>query len=857
MTNVVEYMKAKLLPFILFLICTLSIYGQKKQPITEIYATPVPVQVGNPIQIDTVDIKGKKFSDENLLKMNLAIPEQSSFTKTVSASMDNWFLMEKPEKGASLHLFSFLISTDEYAKGTLRITSPNMFEVYVDDKLSKSKTTKEDSIKGAKDITVSVIPYPKTSRVVIKLLSSENDKTRTCFKLTVEKSKEEDPLFRLTKSDKRRVDFTDIILGKRLTNTRISPNGQYALLSYRNTLGEKSITSTELYNISSGKRVSIGDDKKQLSWMPASEKLYYVETIDESRNLITIDPATLEETVIARNVPKESFSISPDEKTLFFYIQQKGEEPKGDLKLLLSPNDRQPNYRNESFIYRYDIATGLSQQLTFGSNTTSISSISPDSKKLLFSVSKETITERPFRKSSMYMLDLETMAVDTLWSDQTFAYGASFSPDGKSLLISGAPEAFDGIGLNIDEGQIANSYDTQAFILDLSTRKIDPITKDFDPSIDRSVWNKYDGMIYFTVTEKDYVRIYQYNPKNKKYTLIPASEEVIRTASYAQNAPVGVYMGVSTANTTKAYTIDLKTQKSVLISDPDKEHQSQLIFGETKDWNFQNSEGTIIYGRYYLPPAFDNAKTYPMIVYYYGGTTPTSRSYEHNYPPHVYAALGYVVYVIQPAGATGFGQKFSAMHVNAWGQRTAEDIIEGTQKFVRDHAFVNGSKIGCIGASYGGFMTMYLQTRTDMFAAAVSHAGISSLSSYWGEGYWGFSYSSGASAHSYPWNNWDLYVKQSPLFNADKVKTPLLLLHGAVDTNVPPGESIQMYTALKILGKPVELIEVKGENHVIANYKRRLEWMNSVMAWFDRWLKDEPDWWKSLYPNSPTLKEKE
>lgn len=85
-------------------------------------------------------------------------------------------------------------------------------------------------------------------------------------------------------------------------------------------------------------------------------------------------------------------------------------------------------------------------------------------------------------------------------------------------------------------------------------------------------------------------------------------------------------------------------------------------------------------------------------------------------------------------------------------------------------------------------MTMYLQTKTDMFAAAASHAGISNVTSYWGEGYWGYSYNSVAAADSYPWNNPDLFTKHGALFNADKINTPLLLLHGTVDTNVPIGE---------------------------------------------------------------------
>ena len=70
-------------------------------------------------------------------------------------------------------------------------------------------------------------------------------------------------------------------------------------------------------------------------------------------------------------------------------------------------------------------------------------------------------------------------------------------------------------------------------------------------------------------------------------------------------------------------------------------------------------------------------------------------------------------------------------------------------------------------------MTQYLQTKTDIFAAAMSHAGISDITSYWGEGYWGYSYSSLASANSYPWNARDMYTLQSPLFNADKINTPI------------------------------------------------------------------------------------
>ncbi|MBF0647304.1 S9 family peptidase [Dysgonomonas sp. GY75] len=845
-------MKLRLSVIALCLTSVIGMFSQIKQKLPQIYAAP-PVAVINPLIVDSTNLKGDKYSEKDLLKMNLTIPEQTAFVRPLKSDTAGYFYAEKPREGYTFQLFSFYVQADRYAKLSLKITSPNMFELYVDGKLSTSKTTREENFRNEKEVTATFNPYPLSSRVVIKLLASAEDKSSPIFKIVLENEKGDDKTtFSVQNTSKRFVNFTDMLLGKRVTNTSMSPNGQYALISYRNTFGEKSISTTELYNVSTGKQILLDTDgsKKQLSWMPVSEKMFYLLKTEDGTNLISIDPATLQETILAKNIPDEYMTFSPDERTLFYTKQEKGEETKGDLKLLLSPEDRQPGYTNRSFIYKYDIRSGLSQQLTYGSHTTWLNDISADSKQLLVSFTDETVTERPFRKYTMLKLDLPTMSVDTLWTNEGFAYGATFSPDGKKVLISGAGEAFGGIGQNIDAGQIANSYNGLAFIMDLSTKQIDPITKNFDPSIDNSFWNKKDNLIYFRTTDKDYVNMYAYNPSGKSFTKLPLNEEVIRSFSTADNALSAIYFGVSQSNSTRAYLYDIKNQKSTMVANPYNDRLSEMTLGKAEDWNFTNSAGTEIKGSCYLPPNFDASKKYPMIVYYYGGTSPTSRTFEGPYPAHVFASQGYVVYIIQPSGATGFGQKFAALHVNAWGKRTAEDIIEGVKQFVKEHPYVNEKKIGCVGASYGGFMTMYLQTRTDIFAAAVSHAGISSISSYWGEGYWGYTYSSGASAHSYPWNNPDLYVKQSPLFSADKVHTPILFTHGTVDTNVPIGESIQMYTALKILGRPAEFIQVKDENHGVMNYKRRVEWNNSIMAWFSKWLKDDNGWWKGLYPDA-------
>ena len=99
-----------------------------------------------------------------------------------------------------------------------------------------------------------------------------------------------------------------------------------------------------------------------------------------------------------------------------------------------------------------------------------------------------------------------------------------------------------------------------------------------------------------------------------------------------------------------------------------------------------------------------------------------------------------------------------------------------------------------------------------------------------------------------------MYTLQSPLFNADKINTPILFLHGTADTNVPIGESIQMFTALKLLGKPTAFVRVEGENHHILDYEKRILWNNTIYAWFAKWLKDQPEWWDALYPPKKPIK---
>jgi len=798
-----------------------------------------PYAVAQPWMADSVNIKGEAFDLKQLLDSPL------SFTllnkgKEVSAAQ---LLADKQD---ALHLASFCVSNTQRTKATIAVEGLEQYRLFVDGE--------QVAVNGDKAETILT---PSQHTVVIKYLTRKNASSdKKSIKLTVTAANGA-PLSVGDAAAKRAYNIYDVICAPNYPSVSISPNGKFIVVRkiWVDRKGNNHSIS-ELRNSQTNRVMATFEEN--VKWMPSSNKLYFTQKASDSSiageekqdgtlQLITINPLTMEREVLAANIPDGWFQFTPDEKTLIYTLYTEGRKKDAQVYDVKEPDDRQPGWRSRSYLAKFDLASGVLQPLTFGYHNVYLNDISADSRYLLIGKSEERLTKRPTTLNSYYRLNLNDMSVETLIKKGEFLNSAQFSPDGKSILVTGSPEAFNGIGKNVEEGQTPSMIDTQLYLMTLSDKKVRPLTRDFNPNVQSVEWSKVDGNIYFTAEDKDCVHLFQLNPKSGKFTLLKTPEEYIKSFSLASSAAEMAFSGQSASNADRLYKMNTKALKSQLVDDLSARELKDVELGECKAWNFVNSRGDTLCCRYYLPPHFDAAKKYPMIVNYYGGCSPTSRMFQSRYPHHVYAAMGYVVLVVNPSGATGFGQKFSARHVDTAGEGVAEDIISSTQAFCDEHAFVNRKKIGCIGASYGGFMTQYLQTKTDLFAAAISHAGISDHTSYWGEGYWGYSYSEVSMANEYPWTNKHLFVDQSPLYNADKIHTPLLFVHGTADNNVPVGESIQLYTALKLLGRPTAMVLVDGQDHHIIDYEKRLKWQNTIFAWFAKWLQDDASWWTEMY----------
>lgn len=797
-----------------------------------------PYSITKPFMTDSLDSEGKQIDlDEVFMDSPVPTSIKGKETNLPFSINDDGF-----------YFAGFSIQNTGFAKGKVNVKCESKHKLYI------------DGNEQGGDFEL----VPGRHEVCIKLLR-KGDKPDT-----LRVSVESEQALEINPEGKRYWTNADMMHGERINGVELSSSGKYVRIHKNITYKGGETEGKDIFiDLATGKEFSLDGFQR---WLPKGDRYLrsYRET-EGTRCYETVDPKTGEKTFIGKYTGKGYAWLTDDLKHFLVTIDEKVPEEKNkDVHQILEPDDRQPGYRNRRNYSLYDIETGINTPITKGARNVYVVP-NKVASRFLVSIRSEELTERPFEFTDLLLLDMKTGKADTLVRHDGFIGSFQFSPDEKYISLTGSPEALGGIGNTLSGDKIPSSYEYELFLINLETKEVSCLTRDFDPSVSSYQWSEQDGMIYALCENRDLKSLYRINPRPTPNPSLKGRESspfkgeiervllsepyIYSSFSLAEEKPLLAYIGESSMSTDRCWLRDLTppkggrgVQKERLLYDLNPTRLKDIQLGKCQDWNFKAERGDTIYGCYYLPPFFDETKQYPMLVYYYGGCSPVGRLLDSYYNFQEWAAMGYVVYLIQPSGCSGFGQEFASRHVNAYGDYTADDIIQGTKQFCEEHPFVKADKVGCMGASYGGFMTMYLQTVTDIFAAAMSHAGISNPASYWGYGYWGYSYSTTSAANSYPWNNMELYSGHAPLFNADKVHTPILFMHGGADTNVPINESIQMFTALKLLGRECAFITVEGENHHILNYNKRIRWHDSIMAWFARWLQDDPTWWNTMYP---------
>ncbi len=263
---------------------------------------------------------------------------------------------------------------------------------------------------------------------------------------------------------------------------------------------------------------------------------------------------------------------------------------------------------------------------------------------------------------------------------------------------------------------------------------------------------------------------------------------------------------------------------------------SEVQFGEPEQFSFAGWNGEKVHAWVVKPANFDPAKKYPVAFLIHGGPQGSfSNNFHYRWNPQTYAGAGYAAVMVDFHGSTGYGQAFTDSIRNDWGGKPLEDLQKGLAAALERYAWLDGQRVCALGASYGGYMINWIAGQwPDRFRCLVNHDGnLDERMAYFAtEELWFPEWDHGGT----PWSNPEGYAKHNPIEHVAKWKTPMLVIHGALDYRVVETQGMATFTALQRRGIPSQFLYFPDENHWVLKPANSVLWHETVLAWMDRWV---------------------
>ncbi|MGW8123178.1 S9 family peptidase [Roseivirga echinicomitans] len=410
------------------------------------------------------------------------------------------------------------------------------------------------------------------------------------------------------------------------------------------------------------------------------------------------------------------------------------------------------------------------------------------------------------------------------------SYGvAGWSNDGKWIVINNKYDLW-AIALNSNEAKNLTQGLGDEEEIQFRLTQLDPEVKDYDlkkPLLLSAYgeWTKKSG--YYTVD------------MGKKPKVLRYEDSMIGRPTKAKDANTLIYTEQTFVDFPDYWVADLSFKNPKKITDANPQ-QANYKWGKRVLVDYTDQRGNKLQATLALPADYQPGKKYPMVMYFYEKMS--QRHHQYSMPtyddrPHMstYASNGYLV--LMPDIVFDEGKPGSS----------ALDDVTSAAKEVIKLGYADPERIGLQGHSWGGYESSFIVTQTDMFAAVVTGAPLTNLISMYNIAYKQsgslngpiIEWSQGRMGVS-PWENMQLYQDQSPLFHAENIKTPFLLLHGTADGAVDWNQGLEFYSAARRLGKEVIMLSYPDEPHHLANRDNQKDFQIRMKQYFDHYLKDAP-----------------
>lgn len=452
----------------------------------------------------------------------------------------------------------------------------------------------------------------------------------------------------------------------------------------------------------------------------------------------------------------------------------------------------------------------------------------PDSKSIAYTCRKKTGKDYAVSTNSdIYLYTLASKETKNLTEGMMgYDINPSFSPDGRYMSW----QSMERDGYESDKNRL--------FVMDLTSGEKIYVTENFDYNVDLAVWND-NSSLYLIVSKEGTMQIYKTYFQTKEIKPITKGNFDYESIALAGNDNlIAVRHSMSKPN--EIYSVNTNTGDAKELTFENKELLDQLKMGKVEDRWITTSDGKKMLVWVVYPPNFDPNKKYPTLLYCQGGPqSMVSQFWSYRWNLQMMAANGYIIVAPNRRGLPGFGQEWNEQISGDYGGQNMKDYLSAIDTLAKE-PFVDADRLGCTGASYGGFSTYWLAGNHEgRFKAFLAHAGIFNLEAQYleTEEMWFANWDLGGSF-------WDMdnqiaqrSYKNSPHKFVDKWDTPIMITHGEKDYRILASQGMMAFNAAQLKGVPSRMLIFPDENHWISQPQNGILFQREFAKWFDQWLK--------------------
>ena len=429
--------------------------------------------------------------------------------------------------------------------------------------------------------------------------------------------------------------------------------------------------------------------------------------------------------------------------------------------------------------------------------------------------------------SDVYEYDLKTKETRNL-SEGIMGYDTNpqYSPDGKSI----AWQSMEHDGYESDQNRL--------MVMDLESGKKTFVSKDFDSNVDAFCWSNDSKTIYFTGVWHAKTQIYAADVANCTVKQITEGQHDYSGVSLLGNDKL-LALRHSMSAADEIFTVSLDGEQTQ-ISFENKHIYDKLEMGKVEERWITTTDGKKMLTWVIYPPHFDASKKYPAVLFCQGGPqSPVSQFWSYRWNFQIMAAHDYIVIAPNRRGLPGFGKEWNEAISGDYGGQCMKDYLTAVDEISKE-PFIDKDRLGCVGASFGGFSVYWLAGHHDKrFKAFIAHDGIFNMEMQYleTEEMWFANWDMGGAY----WDKSNATAQRtfanSPHRFVDKWDTPILCIHGEKDYRILANQGMAAFNAAVLRGVPAELLIYPDENHWVLKPQNSILWQRTFFEWLDKWLK--------------------